>query len=403
LLEKLEAARFVADLKICRNKRMSGYEANYPDTNVGFESIEAAVMETERGRAFLREYAKRNRHADTQVLLTSLSRIEKSIEMRQEPSGVDQFRGDLLEMANAIDKTRKEISAMHSDQASTSPLNSASGELDQIVSETEAATSDILAAAEKIQETAFTMREAGGNSSLCDLIDEQATLIYMASSFQDLTAQRTRKVIDALGFLEKRILAMVDIWAFAPKLDTSGENGGLSPQAVQPKNLLSQADIDFVLVEDEKHKQTLLEGQIQDHSLTSTKISSQEALPSPKKSIAQEQEAQESETQEPEASLDLDLAFKDDASQLAERADVQHDSETEIDELLFSRDAALAAVSQPAVMNTRDMLRVVENPQKIEETLHRAKAGMSLTPSEAEQALDALKAMSVEERTLLFS
>jgi chemotaxis regulatin CheY-phosphate phosphatase CheZ len=377
---------------------MSGYEANYPDPNLGFESIEAAVMETERGRAFLREYAKRNRHADTQVLLTSLSRIEKSIEMRQEPSGVDQFRGDLLEMASAIDKARKEISAIHSDQENANPLNSASGELDQIVLETEAATSDILAAAEKIQETAFTMREAGGNSSLCDLIDEQATLIYMASSFQDLTAQRTRKVIDALGFLEKRILAMVDIWAFAPKADESGANGEVSSQPNHNGNLLSQADIDFVLVEDEKQKQALIEGPIQnhssqDHSTTAAALSAQEAF----HDLAQ-----------PKARIAAALASKEEVSSSAVEADAPHENETEIDELLFSREAALAAVSQPQVsnspvLNTRDMLRVVENPQKIEETLHRAKAGIALTPSEAEQALDALKGMSVEERTLLFS
>jgi chemotaxis regulatin CheY-phosphate phosphatase CheZ len=367
----------VADLKICRNKRMSGYEANYPDPNLGFESIEAAVMETERGRAFLREYAKRNRHADTQVLLTSLSRIEKSIEMRQEPSGVDQFRGDLLEMASAIDKARKEISAIHSDQENANPLNSASGELDQIVLETEAATSDILAAAEKIQETAFTMREAGGNSSLCDLIDEQATLIYMASSFQDLTAQRTRKVIDALGFLEKRILAMVDIWAFAPKSDEPAANSEAQPQANHHRNLLSQADIDFVLVGDERQKQTLLEGPIQDHS-------------------------------QEDSSVAVDSASKIEVTHSTEKTDATLETGAEIDELLFSREAALEALSPPPiasnpVLNTRDMLRVVENPQNIEDTLHRAKAGMSLTPSEAEQALDALKAMSVEERTLLFS
>ena len=37
-----------------------------------YEAIEAAVMETARGRWFLAEYARRNRNADTQVLLDAL-------------------------------------------------------------------------------------------------------------------------------------------------------------------------------------------------------------------------------------------------------------------------------------------------------------------------------------------
>jgi hypothetical protein len=340
---------------------MSGSKANYPDSHTDFASIEAAVMETDRGRAFLREFSRRNRHADTEVLLTALSRIEKSIEIRQEPSGVDQFRGDLLEMAGAIEKTRLEIFALHPDQTSPGPLNSASGELDSIVIETEAATSNIIAAAEKIQETAFTLREAGDNHTLCDLLDEQATLIYTASSFQDLTAQRTRKVIDALGFLEKRILAMVDIWAFAPKLETYETQATFSSESAPRPNIMSQADVDFVLVEDShqyKHEQ----------------------LEAPS-----DQMILETQSKNPAVSQDVDQIADD------------------VDELLFSRKAALAALAPAAIPTVREALRIVEKRETFEETLKRSKAGITLSAEEAEQALDALKAMSVEERTLLFS
>lgn len=44
-----------------------------------FDAIEAAVMETARGRWFLAEYARRNRSADTLQLLQVLERIEKSL------------------------------------------------------------------------------------------------------------------------------------------------------------------------------------------------------------------------------------------------------------------------------------------------------------------------------------
>lgn len=42
-----------------------------------YEAIEAAVMETERGRWFLAEYARRNRTADTRLLLDAIRRLER--------------------------------------------------------------------------------------------------------------------------------------------------------------------------------------------------------------------------------------------------------------------------------------------------------------------------------------
>jgi hypothetical protein len=47
--------------------------------NESFESLEAAVMETPRGRWFLDEYAKRQRSAESQAILDILRSLEKSI------------------------------------------------------------------------------------------------------------------------------------------------------------------------------------------------------------------------------------------------------------------------------------------------------------------------------------
>ena len=41
--------------------------APMPLTDADYEAIEAAVVETNRGRWFLAEYARRNRHADTKI------------------------------------------------------------------------------------------------------------------------------------------------------------------------------------------------------------------------------------------------------------------------------------------------------------------------------------------------
>jgi hypothetical protein len=58
-----------------------------------FEAIEAAVMETARGRWFLAEYARRMRAAETAKLLEAVTRIERTLraserELHQEPDAL---------------------------------------------------------------------------------------------------------------------------------------------------------------------------------------------------------------------------------------------------------------------------------------------------------------------------
>ena len=47
--------------------------------NENFESLEAAVLETPRGRWFLEEYAKRQRSAETLAILDILKKLENSM------------------------------------------------------------------------------------------------------------------------------------------------------------------------------------------------------------------------------------------------------------------------------------------------------------------------------------
>src|SRR5580692_10508096 len=74
-----------------------------------YDAICAALMRTERGRWFLQEYAKRNRHADTEVLLVAIRRIEAVVRADRGQQAEQDFRSDLLEMAKAITRTRAEV------------------------------------------------------------------------------------------------------------------------------------------------------------------------------------------------------------------------------------------------------------------------------------------------------
>lgn len=207
-----------------------------------YDAIEDAVRETERGRWFLAEYARRNRNADTEVLLGAIRRIESAVSGPRDDD-VGRFRGDLMEMADAIARTRAEVAALSTPEQGESRLTAASEALDAIVRATERATSDILGAAEEVQEVAWTLRESGADSALCDTLDRHATQIYTACSFQDLTAQRTSRVVHTLRYLENRIASMIGIWGHpddaVPSLDQDARPAAASP--------LDQSDVDRFL------------------------------------------------------------------------------------------------------------------------------------------------------------
>jgi chemotaxis regulatin CheY-phosphate phosphatase CheZ len=213
-----------------------------------YEAIEGAVMETARGRWFLSEYARRNRTADTEMLLTAIGRIETLVQEDRETQEMDRLRFDLMEMAKAIARTKTEIASIRPQGAETSELNVASEALDAIVRTTERATSDILEAAEHVQEAAWTLREQGANEPMCDELDRRATDIYTACSFQDLTAQRTSRIVNTLRYLESRINAMIEIWG-APEPEEDERKQADLTESLDVFNGLSQADVDTFIVQ----------------------------------------------------------------------------------------------------------------------------------------------------------
>lgn len=225
---------------------MSEVGTQMPLDAIEYDRIEAAVKETVRGRRFLSEFARRHRGADTEMLLQAIGRIENAVSSERGPDGIGRLRGDLLDMANAIARTKTEIAALSAPETDRTRLDAVSEALDAIVRSTERATSDILGATEEMQEVAWTLRERGADEDLCDELDRRATEIYTACSFQDLTAQRIGRVVHTLRYLEERIASMIAIW---------GGLGDAPAPLNEPSTLpaqsavldLSQSDVDRFL------------------------------------------------------------------------------------------------------------------------------------------------------------
>ena len=232
---------------------MSNLPVLMPLSEADYDMIESAVLETTRGRWFLAEYARRNRHADTTMLLSAIERLEASLRGEPTPQLVDRLRFDLVDMANSIVRTKAEIATIKPDADQHGKFGEATEELDSIVQATEIATSEILAAAEQVQEIAWTLREQGLDPMVCDTLDARATEIYTACTFQDLTGQRTGKVIEVMRYLEGRINAMIDIWGLRGTMSAEAEVAAEASQAdmlsgpARPGYGLDQSGVDIVM------------------------------------------------------------------------------------------------------------------------------------------------------------
>ncbi|MDI1345661.1 MAG: hypothetical protein PSV22_16395 [Pseudolabrys sp.] len=72
-------------------------------------SFSAALGASERGRAFLQEYARRNRHADTAVVLAALDRLESVARSQKAAPEAERIRQDLRALLDTIQSARPQI------------------------------------------------------------------------------------------------------------------------------------------------------------------------------------------------------------------------------------------------------------------------------------------------------
>src|SRR6201993_4010358 len=125
-----------------------------------YEAIREAFMETSRGRWFLGEYAKRNRNADTSMVLDAVARIEEAMAaQKQEPAGNDELVEALVAIRGAVEEAAGKASAAFTGL-----------ELDQKLA-------PIHKGARIIKEISWRWREIGADGRICDLIDSQVSAI----------------------------------------------------------------------------------------------------------------------------------------------------------------------------------------------------------------------------------
>lgn len=108
--------------------------------------------------------------------------------------------GELRYIAEFIQKARNEISDLQPNEIRNSRIPGASQELDAVVRDTEAATSQIMTEAEGLLGAAPMELPAYKVE-----VDAAMMRIIEACAFQDLTGQRVTKVISMLRHIEERV------------------------------------------------------------------------------------------------------------------------------------------------------------------------------------------------------
>ena len=140
-----------------------------PPSEAAYEAIHDAVMDSARGRWFLIEYARRNRHADTEVLLAALGRIENALIGSHAVSP-----SPAATLHDAIAAAKSNLAAIKPDEVSQGK-----GDLTALGRALKDAAARIRAATEQVQDIVWSMRDAGDPMQY-DRLDRAATEIAQA-------------------------------------------------------------------------------------------------------------------------------------------------------------------------------------------------------------------------------
>jgi hypothetical protein len=127
-----------------------------------YDAIREAFMETARGRWFLGEFAKRNRNADTRMVLDAVAKIEETLAAQRQPVVEDRLPEALVAIRRAVEDAEA----------------SAGKALDPAA--IEASLAAIPRGVRIINEISWRWREIGADGRICDLIDSQLALIEAA-------------------------------------------------------------------------------------------------------------------------------------------------------------------------------------------------------------------------------
>jgi hypothetical protein len=167
-------------------------------TDADFQAISEAFMETARGRWFLAEVARRNRNADTAMVLDAVARIERSLAAQKEqqaPPPPPQPSSNLPEVLATVGTI----------------LAAARDSADTVLSDpgVDLGIGPARKCARVIREIAWGLRESGADGRICTLLESQVEAINAACD-QASAGLLREGVLEAFDHAAQRIVALAD-------------------------------------------------------------------------------------------------------------------------------------------------------------------------------------------------
>ncbi|AMA61455.1 hypothetical protein [Bradyrhizobium sp. CCGE-LA001] len=195
-----------------------------------YDAIREAFMETARGRWFLGEYAKRNRNADTRMVLDAVAKIEETLAAQRQPVVEDRLPEALVEIRRAI-REAETIAIAAFDPAAI-----------------EASLAPIPRGVRIIKEISWRWREIGADGRICDLIDSQLASIEAACG-QISTIDPRVELKAAFDLLKDRVEQLdgdaTPQAAAAPRQEAPSSTADVPPAEVALGAAASEAPVAF--------------------------------------------------------------------------------------------------------------------------------------------------------------
>lgn len=186
-----------------------------------YRAIEAALLETPRGRWFLTEHGRRSRRIDSRLLNEAIHQLQTSL--RDPPALLSVLRSDVERLRAFIASQRNEL-ANH-DAARLASIATAS-------SASQAA--NMLTAAEDLHALVWSMRDQVPNPEFCEAIGRQASRIYAMSHAQASESARAQQYTVALDEMYQRLSALLETIVLEMQGGSSEPRGYLPSRSASP-------------------------------------------------------------------------------------------------------------------------------------------------------------------------
>lgn len=169
-----------------------------------YEALESAVMESARGRWFLAEYAKRNRAADTMMLLDALKKLENVASGN--PVKSDRPHPDIEQLASTIKAARSEIASTHNDLLPDGGyLPSDAALYDRIALDARLASSEIAKRSMSLRVIAGGLKAATTDEEHVEAVEANARSLETLSWSQEVLSERIAKAMGLLSHIDEAL------------------------------------------------------------------------------------------------------------------------------------------------------------------------------------------------------